>query len=125
VWFRAIRFCIVGGFVFAVDFAAIWAFKQFVPQLAAVSVAYMIAVAVHFCLNKWWVFDAGPRFCGREFARYAITVVACWLVTLLIVAGALKLFTGNVFIAKAIAIPPTTVLGFVLMRWFVFKNSVQ
>jgi len=121
VWLRVVRFCVVGGVVFAVDFGAIWMFKQFLPRLVAVAIAYLIAVAIHYSLNKWWVFGAGQRFCGRELARYGLMVAACWLLTILTVAGALRLLTDNVFIAKGLAIPPTMVLGFVMMRSFVFR----
>jgi len=107
--------------VFAVDFAGIWAFKQVLPRLAAVAVAYLLDVAVHYCLNKWWVFSARKSFCHRELLRYGITVALCWISTVALVAAGLRLLTPNVFLAKALAVPPVTVLGFALMRWFVFR----
>jgi putative flippase GtrA len=118
---RAVKFCVVGALVCAVDFAAIWLFKQFLPRLAAVSLAYFIAVAVHFCLNKWWVFDARREVHAAELGRYLVTVLACWLCTVGVVSFALHFITANIFAAKAMALPPTTVLGFLLMRFFVFR----
>jgi putative flippase GtrA len=118
---QAIKFCFVGALVFGVDFAALWACKPFLPRLLAVSIAYFVAVILHFCLNKWWVFGTRRSLHGMEVARYVLTVLICWLCTITVVAATLKLATDNVFIAKAFAIPPTTALSFVLMRSFVFR----
>ena len=118
---KAMKFCVVGVLVCGVDFAAIWLLKQLLPRLTAVSIAYFIAVAMHFCLNKWWVFGTRTNLHASELARYVATVLACWLCTMAVVFLALQFITGDIYLAKAVAIPPTTVLGFLLMRAFVFR----
>ena len=115
------KFCLVGGLVFGVDFAALWLFQKFLPRLAAVSLAYFLAVAVHFALNKWWVFRAEANVRAPEVVRYVFTVLVCWVCTVSVVWLALRLATSNIFVAKLIAIPPATLLSFVLMRKFVFR----
>lgn len=117
----AFKFGAVGAGVFALDFAALWVFQQFLPPLLAVSVAYFIAVGAHFCLNKWWVFQSRTAVQGAELARYALMVAACWICTVTVVWLALQSVTASVFAAKALALPPTMILGFVLMRRFVFR----
>jgi putative flippase GtrA len=96
-------------------------FLHVLAPLAAVGVAYLIAVAVHFCLNRWWVFAATEHPAASQLSRYALVVGACWVCTLGVVALFLATVTSNVFLAKMVAIPPTTLLGFVLMRGFVFR----
>jgi putative flippase GtrA len=118
---RPLRFCVAGGVVFACDFALIWIFHKVMPSLLAVSLAYFLAVALHFCLNKWWVFAARDPLSPAQIGRYVATVLATWLGTVVVFKGALATVTGNIFVAKALAIPPATVLGFLLMRWFVFR----
>ena len=115
------RFGVVGVLVFGIDFAALWLFKHFVPRLVAVSLAYFLAVATHFSLNKWWVFRAQASVRGMELARYVLTVVVCWLCTISVVWLALQFVTNNVFVAKLIAIPLASLLSFLLMRGFVFR----
>ena len=115
------RFCFAGVLVLGVDFTLIWLFKQMMPQLLAVSLAYPIAVAVHFYLNKRWVFGNQAPTSAGQIIRYAAAVCICWAATVLVVGSALRWLTGNVFLAKLIAIPPTTGLSFVLMRRFVFR----
>jgi putative flippase GtrA len=116
-----IRFCVVGTLVAGVDFGALWIFQRFLPQLIAVSLAYFVAVATHYALNKWWVFRAQPNVRAMEVARYVLTVLVCWLCTVGVVWLALRFATNNVFVAKLLAIPPATLLCFVLMRRFVFR----
>jgi putative flippase GtrA len=118
---QVFRFCVVGTVVFAVDFAALWVLQGYLPQLVAVSVAYFLAVAVHFSLNRWWVFGRNKKFCATELGQYSMMVAACWLCTVLVVWIALQSITANVLIAKALAVPPATFLSFVLMQRFVFR----
>lgn len=115
------RFCVVGALVAGVDFGALWAFQSFLPKLVAVSLAYFIAVATHYALNKWWVFRAEANVRAAEVVRYVLMVIVCWLCTVGVVWLALRFATSNVFVAKLLAIPPATLLSFVLMRRFVFR----
>ena len=115
------KFCAVGLLVAGVDFGALWLFQNYLPRLAAVSLAYFVAVAAHFALNKWWVFRAVANVRAPEVARYVFTVFVCWLCTVGVVWLALRLATSSVFVAKLMAIPPATLLSFVLMRKFVFR----
>ena len=119
---KGIRFGLVGGFVCLVDLAMLWLFSRFTPPVVAVSVAYFIAVTVHFCLNKWWVFRNQSTAVGSQVLKYALTVAACWLCTVAVFSLSLRWVTMNIFIAKIIAVPPTTLLSFVMMRWFVFRH---
>jgi putative flippase GtrA len=115
------KFCVVGALVAGVDFCALWGFQTFLPKLLAVSLAYFIAVATHYALNKWWVFRAQPNVRALEVARYVLTVLVCWLCTVGVVWLALRFVSSNIFVAKLLAIPPATLLSFVLMRRFVFR----
>ena len=114
------RFCVVGGLVALADFSLIWLFIQMLPRLAAVALAYILAVALHFCLNRWWVFAAAENPAASQLRRYLVAVAICWVATVSVTALSLAVVTSNVFLAKAAAIPPVTLLGFLLMRGFVF-----
>jgi putative flippase GtrA len=121
---RLVRFCGVGGLVALVDFGLIRVFVLVLAPLVAVGLAYLIAVGLHFCLNRWWVFAATEAPAADQLKRYALVVGACWVCTLGVVAVVLTI-TSNVFVAKMAAIPPATLLAFVLMRGFVFRVSAK
>ena len=117
-----IRFCVTGFAVTAFDFVLIGLFVQVMPRLAAIGIAYLPAVALHFCLNRAWVFAAGDKPAAGQLPRYLLAVAACWLCTVGVAAFALAAVTPNAFLAKVLALPCATVLGFVLMRRFVFRR---
>jgi putative flippase GtrA len=115
------RFGVVGVLVFGIDFGSIWLFKRLVPPLVAVSLAYFLAVSVHFSLNKWWVFRSQANVRGMELVRYVLTVCVCWLCTVSVTWLALRFVTSNVFVARYTAVPLASLLSFLLMRRFVFR----
>ena len=121
---HAFRFCLVGGLVFLVDLSMLWLWSHFTPPLVAVSVAYLIAVTVHFCFNKWWVFQNRSSAYSAQLLKYLLTVFCCWLCTVAVFSVALRWLTTNIYLAKLLAIPPTTLLGFVLMKLFVFREKL-
>ena len=119
------RFLAAGGLVFGLDLAGVWIFRWFLPPLPAVTVAYFIAVAAHFWLNRQWVFEDRAGNIRRQGVRYVCLTGVCWLATLFLVDAGLRLFTDDVVVAKALAIPPVTILGFLILRGFVFSSPAR
>jgi putative flippase GtrA len=117
----AFRFSVVGAVVAGFNFALLWLFTRIVPELVAVAIAYVLAVALHFTLNKLWVFGSRTTVRGGEVWRYVLTVVICALCTSTAVWFAFRFVTKNVFVANILALVPATLLSFLLMRRFVFR----
>ena len=122
---KILRFCLTGGFVSGIDLAMLWLWSRFTPAPVAATAAYLIAVTVHFCLNKWWVFQNRGETNDAQIVRYVLTVGACYLCMITSFSMALRFVTSNIFISKLIALPPTTALGFLMMKWFVFHERPQ
>jgi putative flippase GtrA len=122
---KILRFCLTGGFVFGVDMAMLWLWSKFTPVRVAVTAAYIIAVTVHFCLNKWWVFRNRSETNDAQIFKYVLTVGASYLCMISSFSMALRFLTANIFVAKLIALPPTTALGFLMMKLFVFSERPQ
>jgi len=120
---RLFRFCFVGAAVFCIDFSLLWLFLVVLPPMGAVSLAYLLAVMSHFFLTKIWVFEAVHPVSRREIAGYLIVVAASWACTAGVAWTSLRLLSDNVYIAKALAIPPTTLVSFVLMKRLAFRAS--
>jgi putative flippase GtrA len=119
---RFLRFCIVGATVAAIDFSLVWLLSSRIQPLVAVSIAYLIAVCFHFLLNKMWVFRCTRSDYVRQLMQYFAVVVASWLTTISIVHFCLSGFTTNILIAKLFAVPPATLVAFLLMQFFVFRK---
>jgi putative flippase GtrA len=121
-FFRFLRFCIVGATVAAIDFGLVWLLSGRMPPLVAVSIAYFTAVCCHFLLNKRWVFQCRRSDYLRQLVQYSAVVVASWSTTILIVHFCLAGLTSNLLIAKLFALPPATLVAFLLMQLFVFRR---
>jgi putative flippase GtrA len=121
-FFRFLRFCTVGTTVAFIDFSLLWLLSSRMPPLVAVSLAYFFAVCCHFLLNKTWVFQCRRSDYIRQLIEYFTVVIASWSITLAVVHLSLSTFTQNVLIAKLCALPPATLVAFVLMQFFVFRR---
>jgi putative flippase GtrA len=119
---RFLRFCAVGISVAAVDFGLVWILSPRLRPLIAVSIAYLTAVCCHFLLNKMWVFRCSRTDYAKQLAQYALAVTGCWLTTVGVVQLSLSTITSNILLAKLIAVPPATIVGFVLLQLFVFAS---
>ena len=112
----------MGAAVASIDFGLVWLLSGHLPPLIAVSLAYFTAVCCHFLLNKMWVFQCRRSDYIRQLIEYSAAVVASWVTTLTIVHLCLSSFTSNVLIAKLFAVPPATLIAFLLMQLFVFRR---
>jgi putative flippase GtrA len=120
--FRFLRFCTVGATVASIDFGLLWLLSSRIPPLVAVSIAYLTGVCCHFLLNKMWVFRCRRSDYIRQLTQYSAVVIASWATTITIVHLCLSRFTSNVLIAKLFALPPATLVAFLLMQFFVFRG---
>ena len=120
--FRVFRFLTVGGTVTLLDFSLTWLLHLFLPALVAVSIAYVTAITCHFLLNKFWVFRCQRSDHGKQLLQYGVNVFCAWLVMINIVRFCLATFTTNILVAKAVAVPPVTVFGFLYLQLVVFRH---
>ncbi|HEV3211185.1 MAG TPA: GtrA family protein [Chthoniobacterales bacterium] len=120
---RFVRFCVVGGTVAAVDFSTVWLLSHLLQPLVAVSIAYFVGVTCHFLLNKFWVFQCRRSDYIRQLMQYLAVVLSSWFTTVATVQLCLSTITHNILIAKLFAVPPATLVAFVLMQFFVFRKS--
>ena len=120
---RVVRFCAVGALVLALDLCLVYFLSRILSPTPAVTISYLIAVNAHFWLNRMWVFEAKTPISALEFIRYGSAVLLCLGCTISTVWVVLHFISSKILIAKAIAVPPTTLLSFLLMRAFVFRQS--
>jgi len=77
---RILRFGVVGGVVMLV-FAGLNAlFGLWLGKQGAFFAAYPPAVALHFCLSKWWTFACASTDFGRQVREYLAMVLVAFLV---------------------------------------------
>jgi len=118
---RFLRFATVGATVAVIDFSSVALLSRWFPPLAAVTIAYCIAVTCHFSLNKFWVFRCRRNDYARQLVQYGTVIFINWVITISVVHVCLSTFTSNVLVAKLCAIPCATLCNFLLMQLVVFR----
>jgi putative flippase GtrA len=111
----------VGAIGTALDFGLLWALLHVrVWTPLAVTVAYTLATALQFFLNRHWSFRAFDRPAVVQAPAYAAVTVVNWLVALLFVEAGTTAFHLAPLAAKALSIPPSALVGFVGTRHVAF-----
>jgi putative flippase GtrA len=117
------RAAISGGLVAAFNFSCLWLFLHFFGVHSSFSFAFLLALAAHFTLSKFWTFgDRSPAW-RRQLPQYLMVAAVSYLVQFLIVHACIDFFNLNPLIASLFAIPASTFTGFFLMQIWVFSTS--
>lgn len=119
---RFVRFYAIGGLTFLIDVCCAWMLLKFLPKVAALALSYMSCCLFHYVCSKHWTFRDTTRVSARQLWAYAWSNLITLVTNTALSAWLLELFGQNVFFAKAVALLPTSVVGFLLLRWFVFPS---
>lgn len=120
---RLVRFLTVGGCALLVDFGTLWLLSRRVIPTLAFSAAYLAGVTTHFTLNKFWTFQCARTDLLKQLSEYVTVMAITYLIQLTGFRLGLILFHEDLFLAKAVAVPPSTLVGFALLRARVFREA--
>jgi putative flippase GtrA len=76
------RFAAVGCVVMAVFMGLNWLLGMKLGRLAAFLIAYPPALALHFCLNKWWTFGCQRTDNRRQVGEYLLMAAGTFFLQL-------------------------------------------
>jgi putative flippase GtrA len=119
---RLVRFLVVGVCTAAVDFSALWLLSRWLAPTVAFSCAYAAGVVTHFLLNKYWTFHCARTDLFKQAAEYLAVLGITYLVQLVGFRVGLAIF-HNIYLARVIAVPPSTLAGFYLLKIRVFREA--
>jgi putative flippase GtrA len=116
----------VGVIGTAIDFGLFWVLLRLhVPPPAAVTLAYGLATALQFFLNRHWTFRAFDRAAVVQAGTYLAVTLVNWIVALVFVEAGTYVFHLTPLVAKALSIPPSAVVGFLGNRYLTFGAGVR
>ncbi len=120
---RFIKFFVVGGTGYTVNVLSFTLIKGFLGPNWAFSAAFVISTTTHYSLNRFWALKSTRLDTGRQFLEYLGTVVISYLISL----GSFSLFRTflTLGLAQALSIPPSTVVVFFILNFWVFKHHVH
>jgi putative flippase GtrA len=91
------------------------------PNAAAVTVAYAVAVPVHFFLNRVYVFGAGDRSATGQLMRYAVVLAASFLSSIFAVTICRDVLHFSPFATVVVNAIVTAAVGYVMSAVWVFR----
>jgi putative flippase GtrA len=115
----------IGIVVFAIDtgsFQLLVLAHLLLPVAATLS--DIVAVSTHFTLNRWLNFRNFDRGVQAQARTYAAIVFLQYLLTLLIIEGAVHLANASPLVAKIIAIAVNIPVGFLAHRNLTFAGGI-
>jgi putative flippase GtrA len=122
---RFVRFLGVGGLSAAAQFSVLWLLVDRVRADVGFTVAYAVSVVTHYLLAKFWALPSERQDAARQLAEYLGVVVISYAINL----GAFKLCHDglglSVMWATAAAVPPATVVVFLLLNFRVFRMRLS
>jgi putative flippase GtrA len=120
---KVTRAGVTGAAVAALNFVALWILVHFFGPRVSFSLAFLIALAAHFTLSKFWTFRDRSAAWGRQISQYLVVALISYLVQLAVFQSAMSFLGLRVFAANAVAILVGAVVGFLLMHSWVFSSN--
>ena len=117
---RLLRFLVVGGGAALVQLAVLRALKSRCGETLAFSISWVVSTTTHYFANRFWALPSGRGDTVRQLGEYLVAVGLSYLINL----GAFKLlrhrFGLSAMWATVWAIPPSTVVVFLILNYRVF-----
>ena len=120
---RVLRFAIVGGGVTTVFMGLNWLFAPKLGAEGAYLAAYPLAVALHFCLNKWWTFEDQGTVKKKQAAQYLALMLVAFLIQTAVFKALLHYTSTASWLASGIATVAQMALSFLVMQRRVFAPA--
>ena len=118
---RILRFLIVGGGSAGVQFTVLALLRGWMSDTLAFSFSWVASTTTHYLANRFWALPSARRDTAKQFGEYLLV----WVLSYTINLGALKvgtdLFGLSVLWAAFWAVPPSTVVVFLLLNYRVFR----
>ncbi|MCX6955665.1 MAG: GtrA family protein [Verrucomicrobia bacterium] len=118
---RAARFLIVGGTSFCVQVATMKLFSLGLGTDVAFTLAFLCSSATHYTLNRFWALPSARADTWRQLREYLGTVAISWVINFGVFHLCLDVIGLEKTWATAVAVPPSTIVVFLLLNYRVFR----
>ena len=120
---RAARFLVVGGTSFCVQVAAMKLFSLGLGTNAAFTLAFVCSTATHYTLNRFWALPSARVDTWRQLREYLGASAISWVINFGVFHLCLDVIGLGQVWATAVAVPPSTVVVFLLLNFRVFRTK--
>ncbi len=123
--YQLLRYVCIGGAVFTIDVGLFqWFTISKLQTMVAATLAYSVAVAAHFTLNKFANFRAHDRAIHEQATTYFVVVIFGWLLTLAVISVGVGWLRWAPLPAKLLAVGVNLPVGFLGNRYLTFGPGI-
>ena len=119
---RLLRFLVVGGGSAGVQFGVLAVLRGRMGDTLAFSVSWILSTTTHYLANRFWALPSGRHDPARQFGEYLFTIAVSYAINVAAFAACQKIFGLGLMWATFWAIPPSTVVVFLLLNYRVFRR---
>jgi len=121
-----VRYVVIGSTVFCIDVGSFqWMVQSRAFLWVAVIVSYLLGVAVHFSLNKYWNFRDYQRTVVQQARTYALIAAGQMITTLGIVEAGVHLLKISPLESKILAVFINVPLFFFAHKHMTFGPGIR
>jgi putative flippase GtrA len=117
------RFALVGGIVTATFMGLNKLLGPRLGKNGAFLAAYPPAVALHFCLNKWWTFGSQGGTTVQEASHYLELTLVAFAIQWIVFQLLTRFTRMRPWLASGAATAAQMVIAFVVMRAWIFAMA--
>ena len=117
------RFLAVGGLAAVVQFASLASFRRWLHPDLAFTLSFVLSTSTHYLCNRFWALPSDRRDPVRQFGEYLATAALSYLVNLSLFNLGLDRLGLGVMWSAVLALPPSTLLVFLLLNYRVFRRG--
>jgi len=123
LFFKLIRFCIVGFSGLGIDFLTTWILKENgkLNQYFSNSCGFIIAASSNYYLNRIWTFNSINPDISTEYTNFIFVSIIGLALNNLLIFTFQKKFQKEFYFAKILAILITTVWNFLANNFYTFS----
>ena len=119
---RFARFLTVGATAYVVQVLAIKLFLQWFGTNVAFTLSFCCSTLTHYSLNRFWALPSVRHDTWRQAREYLGAAAISFVINLAVFHLCLDVFHLGKIWATAIAVPPSTVVVFLLLNYRVFRT---
>ena len=117
---RLVRFLVVGGGSALVQVAVLRALRRSMGETMAFSISWAVSTSTHYLANRFWALPSSREDTVQQFGEYLVAVALSYIINLAVFKLLRLQFKLSPTWSALWAVPPSTVVVFLLLNYRVF-----
>jgi putative flippase GtrA len=119
---RFFRFLAVGGTAYLVQMASMKLLLARLGTNLAFTLSFMGSTSTHYLLNRFWALPSMRADTLRQLGEYLATAALSFVINFSLFRLGLDVFGLDKLWSTAVAVPPSTLVVFLLLNYRVFRR---